>query len=61
MTDKEKIIAEIERIKEIHERNLDKPMERGRIGYAHGCVDCCDRIFSFIDSLPGVECEEDQL
>ena len=43
--------AEIERLKETHERNLDKPMERGRIGYAHGCVDSCDRILSFIDSL----------
>lgn len=52
MTDKEKIRAEIERIQETHERNLDKPMERGRIGYAHGCVDCCDRLLAFIDSLP---------
>ena len=52
MTDREKIRAEVERLKENHERNLKKPMERGRIGYAHGCVDCCDRILSFIDSLP---------
>jgi len=47
----EKIRQEIERLKEPHEKNLNKPMERGRIGYAHGCVDCCDRILSFIDSL----------
>ena len=46
-----KIRQEIEQLKETHERNLDKPMERGRIGYAHGCVDCCDRVLSFIDSL----------
>lgn len=52
MTDKEKIRAEIERIKETHERNLDKPMERGRIGHAHGYVDCCDQLLSFIGSLP---------
>ena len=43
---------EIERLKETHERNLKKPMERGRIGFAHGVVECCDRILSFIDSLP---------
>lgn len=52
MTDKEKIKAEIEQVKEIHESNLDKPMERGRIGHAHGYVDCCDEILDFIDSLP---------
>lgn len=52
MTDIEKIRAEIERLQEIHERNLKKPMERGRIGYAHGVVACCDRILSFINSLP---------
>ena len=51
MTDIEKIRAEIERLQEIHERNLKKPMERGRIGYAHGVIDCCDKILSFIDSL----------
>lgn len=49
--DADRLRAEIERLKETHERNLDKPMERGRIGYAHGCIDCCDRILSFIDSL----------
>ena len=48
----EAIRAEIERLQEIHERNLKKPMERGRIGFAHGVVECCDRILSFIDSLP---------
>lgn len=46
------IRAEIELLQEVHERNLKKPMERGRIGYAHGVVACCDRILSFIDSLP---------
>ena len=51
MTNIEKIRQEIERLKEPHEKNLNKPMERGRIGYAHGCVDCCDMILSFIDSL----------
>lgn len=51
MDEIEKIRQEIERLKEPHERNLKKPMERGRIGYAHGCVDCCDRILSFIDTL----------
>ena len=45
------IRAEIKRLQKTHEGNLNKPMERGRIGYAHGCVDCCDRILSFIDSL----------
>lgn len=50
----EVIRAEIERLQEIHERNLKKPMERGRIGYAHGVVACCDRILSFLDSLPEV-------
>ena len=48
----EAIRNEIKRLEEIHERNLKKPMERGRIGYAHGVVACCDRILSFIDSLP---------
>jgi hypothetical protein len=48
----EAIRNEIKRLEEIHERNLDKPMERGRIGFAHGVVECCDRILSFIDSLP---------
>ena len=48
----DKIRAEIKRLEEIHERNLKKPMERGRIGFAHGVVECCDRILSFIDSLP---------
>lgn len=43
---------EIERLEEIHERNLKKPMERGRIGFAHGVVECCDKILDFIDSLP---------
>jgi hypothetical protein len=52
MTDKEKIRAEIERLEEIHERQFGKPMERGRIGHAHGYVDCCDQLLSFIDSLP---------
>lgn len=51
MTDIEKIRAEIERLEEIHERNLKKPMERGRIGYAHGVVACCDRILDFLDTL----------
>ena len=46
------IRAEIKRLEEIHERNLKKPMERGRIGFAHGVVECCDRILFFIDSLP---------
>lgn len=48
----EAIRNEIKRLEEIHERNLKKPMERGRIGFAHGVVECCDRILSFIDSLP---------
>ena len=52
MTDREKIRAEVERLKEIHEKLLNKPMERGRIGHAHGYVDCCDEILDFIDSLP---------
>lgn len=47
----EAIRNEIKRLQEIHERNLKKPMERGRIGYAHGVVACCDRILSFLDSL----------
>lgn len=45
------IRAEIKRLEEIHERNLGKPMERGRKGHAHGYVDCCDEILSFIDTL----------
>lgn len=49
----EAIRNEIKRLEEIHERNLKKPMERGRIGFAHGVVECCDRILFFIDSLPG--------
>ena len=48
----DKIRAEIKRLEETHEGNLNKPMERGRIGYAHGVVACCDKILSFIDSLP---------
>lgn len=59
MNDKEKIRAEIERLKENHESNLDKPMERGRIGHAHGYVDCCDEILDFIDSLPEPSCPEE--
>lgn len=55
----EAIRNEIKRLEEIHERNLDKPMERGRIGYAHGVVACCDRILSFIDSLPEEKPSED--
>ena len=47
----EKIRAEIERLKEPHEKDLNKRMERGRIGHAHGYVDCCDEILDFIDSL----------
>ena len=46
------IRAEIKRLQKTHEGNLNKPMERGRIGYAHGVVACCDKILSFIDSLP---------
>lgn len=49
--DAEKLKAEIEILKETHERNLNKPMERGRIGHAHGYVDCCDEILSSINSL----------
>ena len=49
--DADRLRAEIGRLEETHERNLDKPMERGRIGHAHGYVDCCDEILSFIDSL----------
>jgi len=49
---KQKIRSEIERMKEVHESNLDKPMERGRVGHTHGYLDCCDELLSFIDSLP---------
>ena len=45
------IRAEIKRLQKTHEGNLNKPMERGRIGYAHGVVACCDKILSFIDSI----------
>lgn len=55
----EAIRNEIKRLQEIHERNLKKPMERGRIGYAHGVVACCDRILDFIDSLPEEKPSED--
>ena len=47
----EAIRAEIKQLEEIHERNLKKPMERGRIGFAHGVVECCDKILDFIDAL----------
>ena len=59
-TQVQKIRTEIERVKEIHEKNLDKPMERGRIGHVHGYVDCCDELLDFIDSLQEVELEEEQ-
>lgn len=57
--DADRLRAEIERLKETHERNLDKPMERGRIGHAHGYVDCCDEFLAFIDSLQQEQSEVD--
>ena len=53
-----KIKEEIERLKAIHESNLDKAMERGRIGHAHGYIDCCEELLSFIDSLEQEQIEE---